>query len=599
MRPSKKYLDDIYEDFSESDLDCSDDESVFGYETDETDDLDTDPLDNIDPFVLETLQNFKDQSIDATPFQYTDKCNIKWKRGSFNGGQIPFQRDTNSDINLHDQVKAPIDYFKKYFSDEIYEQFALYTNEYAKQKNVNNFALTKGSEIKILFGLHMLMGIIKLPRVKMYWSPIFNLEIFKSSMTCKRFFQLRNNLHIVNNFEKPNDCVDKFYKVRPVLTAVRKQLLQLEVSEVVAIDEQIIPCKGRVDGKQYVKDKPYSWGLKNFVLCDKNGMPFDFFVYQGSSTELSPSNLKKFGFCASVVLHLVERLKRRGHQLYYDNYFSSYQALEILKAKGINVAGTIRLDRFVKPPLLSDKDLSKNGRGFSDSVVSADGTVVVVKWQDNKPVHLASNFVGIGTNDTAKRWDKKSKKYIEVTRPEIVSLYNTGMGGVDLLDQLISYYRIFIRSRKWPLRVIFHFVDFAICSSWLEYKSEKEKAGTSKKRIQDLLHFRMELAMSVIKIGNPCRPPRRGRPKRKATDVPSPSQCAFKRIKPIENREVRPSVNIRADGAHHLPEHDKKENPTRCKQSKCCGKTFFQCIKCKVHLCISKKRNCFSDFHMA
>lgn len=59
--------------------------------------------------------------------------------------------------------------------------------------------------------------------------------------------------------------------------------------------------------------------------------------------------------------------------------------------------------------------------------------------------------------------------------------------------------------------------------------------------------------MSLIKIGNPCRPPRRGRPKRKATDEPSPSHRLFKRIKP-QRREFRPSVNIRTDDAYHLPE---------------------------------------------
>lgn len=137
-------------------------------------------------------------------------------------------------------------------------------------------------------------------------------------------------------------------------------------------------------------------------------------MYQGGSTELKPSNLKTYGFCASVVLHLAERLNRPGHQLYYDNYFSNYQLLEVLKAKGVNVAGTIRLDRFGKPPLISDKDLAKKGRGNSDSVVSDDGKIVVVKWQDNKPVHLASNFVGIGTTDAAKRWDKKSGRHVKV-----------------------------------------------------------------------------------------------------------------------------------------------------------------------------------------
>lgn len=152
-----------------------------------------------------------------------------------------------------------------------------------------------------------------------------------------------------------------------------------------------------------------------------------------------------------------------------------YHVLEILKARGINVAGTVRLNRFGNPPLLSDKEMKRQGRGHCDSVVSENGKVSVVKWQDNKSVHMASNFVGVGSCDTAKRWDKQLKKHINVNRPEVISLYNNGMGGVDLLDQLISYYRVFIRSRKWALRVIFHFMDFAVCSSWIEHRSRKRR----------------------------------------------------------------------------------------------------------------------------
>jgi hypothetical protein len=94
--------------------------------------------------------------------------------------------------------------------------------------------------------------------------------------------------------------------------------------------------------KQYIKGKPNPWGIKVYILCGKSGMPYDFFLYQSISTVLSLDNLKKFGFGASVVLHLVNRLNN-GHKLYYDNFFSSYQLLEVLKYKGINAAGPIYL----------------------------------------------------------------------------------------------------------------------------------------------------------------------------------------------------------------------------------------------------------------
>jgi hypothetical protein len=36
-------------------------------------------------------------------------------------------------------------------------------------------------------------------------------------MSFRHFSQLRNNLHTANNLERPNYCVDKLYKVRPIL----------------------------------------------------------------------------------------------------------------------------------------------------------------------------------------------------------------------------------------------------------------------------------------------------------------------------------------------------------------------------------------------
>lgn len=76
---------------------------------------------------------------------------------------------------------------------------------------------------------------------------------------------------------------------------------------------------------------------------------------------------------------------------------------------------------------------------------------------------------------------KKEKKFIEISRPEVVRLYNNSMGGVDLHDQLLSYYRIFIKSRKWTLRLIFHVFDMATTNSWLQYISDCESIHLPKK----------------------------------------------------------------------------------------------------------------------
>lgn len=387
---------------------------------------------------------------------------------------------------------------------------AQFTNMYAHQQN-RNIKHASTNEIQILFGLHIIIGCLnKFPRVRLYWEKVLGLRPFLDNMARDRFFQLRSCLHLVDNLARPQNCVDKLYKVRPIINAVKKRINQLDMEEVVCVDEQMIPFTGQLSIKQYIKGKPTPWGIKVFVLCGKSGQPYDFIVYQGQSTGIDPNKQKTFGLGGSIILDLCERINHEGHRLFFDNYFSSYTLFLGLTEKKIFAAGTIRLIRFQTPPLMSDREIKKKGRGFSDEVVSEDN-IVITKWLDNKPVYMASNFIGKGSEDKVRRWEKKTSEYIEVNRPQVIREYNHGMGGVDLLDQLISQYRIFIRSKKWTLRVIMHFVDFALASSWLEYRRDYRKAHpTSTKNMLDLLGFRVHVAESLLYVNKNVIINRRG-----------------------------------------------------------------------------------------
>ncbi|CAK1586716.1 unnamed protein product [Parnassius mnemosyne] len=214
--------------------------------------------------------------------------------------------------------------------------------------------------------------------------------------------------------------------------------------------------------------------------------------------------------------------------------------------------------------ILSDKDIKKKPRGFAQEVCSTDGDGTVVKWLDNKPANLASNFIGIGEKDLVKRWSKTEKKFIEFERPEIVRKYNHAMGGVDLLDQLMSYYRTFIKSKKWPLRMIFHESDLAVVQAFRDYNIDNDLLGIPKAKRLSLLRFRRRLSDALI---TPRRP-----------------------------GEVRPSIEVARDGVGHFTAHDGGSG-TRCKLVGCKGKSRIKCVKCKVHLCFTKDKNCFLVFH--
>ncbi|KAK8776714.1 hypothetical protein V5799_029941, partial [Amblyomma americanum] len=194
--------------------------------------------------------------------------------------------------------------------------------------------------------------------------PMMNKEL-QVGLSRNRFEKLRNNLHIVdaNNPSK----TDRLWKVRPLLDAFQKRCNELVPEERLCIDEQIVPFKGHLDIKQYIKGKPHPWGVKVFMICGESGLIYGFLPYQGSTTTL-PDRLKcNFGITGAVVMTLAQRIPSGvGHKLFFDNYFTSLPLLRELRKKKIFAAGTIRSIRCEKCPLMSEKDLKIKVRGSSD-----------------------------------------------------------------------------------------------------------------------------------------------------------------------------------------------------------------------------------------
>ena len=169
--------------------------------------------------------------------------------------------------------KSCYHHFSKFFPDSLLETIVDQTNLYSVQKSVKSVD-TNVDEMKTLIGMEILMGNIKLPSHRNYWSRSLRFPTIADAMPRNRYELLRRYIHFVDQ-DTEHDANDK-----PILEAVRKGCVKVEPEEFHSVDEQIIPSKTRYTKvRQYNPKKPRKWGFKNLVRAGASEFIYDFFLY--------------------------------------------------------------------------------------------------------------------------------------------------------------------------------------------------------------------------------------------------------------------------------------------------------------------------------
>ena len=118
-------------------------------------------------------------------------------------------------------------------------------------------------------------------------------------------------------------------------------------------------------------------------------------------------------------------------------------------------------------PKLIDDNQMKRG----DCEFLFPGNTMGCKWMDNRSVLLLSSALE-GMNDilSVQRREKGSKTKSSVLCPKVFKLYNSGIGGVDLMDQRTAAYRLDRKSSvRFYLRIFFDLMDITCVTSYLIY----------------------------------------------------------------------------------------------------------------------------------
>ncbi|KAL0147001.1 hypothetical protein M9458_057525 [Cirrhinus mrigala] len=446
------------------------------------------------------------------------------------------------------QGEEPIELFSSLFPDTLIDDIVFQSNMYALQQGKENLNLTS-SELKTFLGINLMMTYVKYPRIRMYWSSNSGLRLpsIADAMSVDRFDEIKRYLHFVDN-NSPADG-SKFFKVRPVLNVLEATFLAaVKPEEYHAVDEQIIPFKGKHSSKQYIPKKPKPWGFKVWVRAGTSGYMYRFELYQGASG--GRGDVGELGMAAEVVVRLCSDIHNNGHKVFFDNYFCSMPLLEKLREYGIE----------------------STERGTS-SVVSTSDNITVTRWLDRSIIHIASTCAGKSPEDLAKRWSKKESEVIQIARPFAVSFYNSHMGGVDLVDQCLATYAHRRRNKRCYMRIFFHFLDIVCVNAWRLFQMKNSQANAC-----DLLQFKASIAQALISTGS-MEKRSRGRPSLTQT--------------PKRRNQVNTPPVVWYGIGKHWPRSAFIKNAMRCRFEMCQKKTRYICIQCQVALC----PDCFEGFH--
>ena len=161
-------------------------------------------------------------------------------------------------------------------------------------------------------------------------------------------------------------------------------------------------------------------------------------VYQAKDLQ-QPTKTENEPLGSRVINMMVNQLDvLTDHNLYFDNFFFSYELFQNLAVEGVHATGTIRHNRIHGYPLEDSGTLSNKLRGCLDHRFDSNGEVTIVKWNDNSCVFVASNHHALEPCQSVKQWSRNKHAEISIKQPYVIHEYNKHLGGVEYMDWFVQ-----------------------------------------------------------------------------------------------------------------------------------------------------------------
>ena len=443
---------------------------------------------------------------------------------------------------------SAFDLLQLFLPRRLMEEFAHHTNIAAP----HDWRHTTVQELYAFLGVHLFMGIDRLPRTEMYWSSTFGHPLITSLFSRDRFKQLIRFFRVV----EPDDAT-AVRNPLPHIAALAEKLnasfaAHYVASRFLAIDEAMCAYKGRSPIKQYIPLKPHKWGYKIYCLSS-DGYLLRFEVYAGKEEERSAE-----GATYDTVMRLIKGYENKQHTLFTDNWFTSPALLNALQQKDIRLCGSVRSNRRGMP-IIPKEEVSALGQGQWIQRQSGDMSLAV--WKDQKAVWVLYNHCSPRETASLDRWSDAGNK-VAIGCPRAIHDYFYHARSVDVLSQLHYSYLPGRKARRcWP-RLAWWLLDMCIINAFKLWSIGQTQVSQ--------LRFREDLMYELLK-----QLPSEDKPHR-ASKRPSPADSPAK--------------------DHY------SERSSTCRECSVCSnrnsgkrtETRYICHACGTHLCIGA---CFSAYH--
>ncbi|XP_058121239.1 piggyBac transposable element-derived protein 4-like [Anopheles coustani] len=524
----------------------------------------------------ESADSFAEDSLDEKP-EWFEPCGNQPKIIDFTG-------QSGADVNnvYLQHCENVEDFYALLVTDEMVQQISDETNLYAAQKEQPNpsarekrWVPTNKEEIRKFFGLLIWMGLVKYPSIESYWSTnvLYQIPFPSTVMSRNRFEILLTMLHFSNN--ETADTSDCLYKINPIVNGLNENFKKYyHPPEVLCIGQSIIPLRGRVVFRNYMKQKQEQYGTKIFKLSCGLGYTYSVSVYCGKTYHPAVDSTP-----TSIAMKLCERILFKGHALYTDHWFTNLNLAKQLIVHHTHLIGTVRSNHTDNPKDVVNKQL-KRGEFFAKE--SKDG-ITFMKWNDREEMLLLSTKHSVQMEIVTSRGKLVSK-------PKIVVDYNSAKQSANCSDQMAAFSSPSRKSMKWYRKVAIELLlNTAVVNSYVLYRQTTGHAMPKTK-------FREKLILGLTQ---------KGATNQNTESIP-PASIASASISSAQHPETQKKKN-----KHHL----KKKEGVAQKVRRYCASCYSQntkrvgraearnvtkkvttyCTQCKSqpHLCL----DCFNKLH--